>query len=143
MEMNDENPNADYRNDLSKNLPSGEEISSNQSLSKDALPTHRISVELKKTAWDITVQILQVVSSIGLILVTLYLANITDKQRTVATKQLEVAASQTDLVSRQAGAAEKQARASEKQAALANEQIKVAKAQNELIMRMGVQSKSV
>jgi hypothetical protein len=119
MEMNKENSNVDRGNELSKNLPLGEEIiHENQPASKDDMPIHM--VELQKTAWDRIVEGLDILSSIAMVALTVFLAIFANKQW---------------------NAAEKQADAANKQVEAANEQIKVAKAQNELVRRMNEEAK--
>ena len=147
MEMNKENSNVDRGDELSKNLPPGEEIiHENQPAFKDVMPIHM--VKLEKTAWDRIVEGLDILSSIAMVILTVFLAifafkqwNAAEKQADAANKQVEAANEQIKVAKAQNDLVSKQADAANKQVEVANEQIKVAKAQNELIKNMNEESK--
>jgi len=138
METNEENSNGDLGNDLSKNLPSGGEIiRENSPASEDEMPIHKI--KLIKTKFDSLVELLDLFSSIAMVVVTVFIAifafkqwNAAEEQVIAANKQVEAANKQIDLVSKQTVAAEKQS-------ILADEQIKIAKAQNEFMRLMNLE----
>jgi len=147
MEVHKENSNVDRGIESSENLPVGEEIiHTNQPASKDVMPIHK--VKLEKTGWDKTVEILDIVSSIAMVFLTVFLIifaskqwNAAEKQADAANKQVDAAKEQIKVAKAQNELVSKQADAAEKQAALADEQIKTAKAQNKLMRRLNEEAK--